>query len=544
MCLINIAPPGKDWKSSIFTKAISHGFAGNKDLSGFMTYNVLTGDVYFERGFDKCEDMISAIGKRRLDKNEWLVTHHRMATHGTVNLTNCHPIPISLDYSMRCSDSFSKGILKKPQESFKGYALFMHNGIFSIKTHDNYSDSYCFAESVLKEGTALNMLYAYPDRFYKEMKKTLGWSKIVVIRPGLTKYKEGITIVGEFVVDDGYLFSNGGYGDYNNNSKYLEITESTNSVLDLDIIETFNSSKKLILPQSCANNTVTKPTIKDAKKATAAVEDLINETVNKEVTDDIVEETTLKISNSNNPFTTSLPSIYSTRLAKFEEELAEKKKQNANIQQRNQEKTGQREENIQNTVKSFSNWMLVCDENKHRFEIDYGYDQGYGYEMGGYDDPVTYDIFAVDAVKMSLEAQGVDNGVVKIERYLASLYSTYSRYDVAIKSSFKTFWTEVKTLIPQYKELGKNAKKKIAKQLINYNNSTITFVGINYNRDVILEVVAQYEWLKIYLSHKKDVQKLIEQRAIFLDDYLYYSGCYTSKVYEIEEDDFIKEGKL
>jgi len=543
MCLINIAPPGKDWQSDIFIKAIRQGFAGNRDLSGFMTYNVLTGAAYFERGIDKADDMIDAIKKRNLDKNEWVVTHHRMATHGAVNLTNCHPIPITLDYEMKASDKFAKGTLFKPTTSFKGYALFVHNGIFSINTHDGYSDSYCFGEKVLKEGTTLNMLFAYPDRFYKEMKETLGWSKVVIIRPGLTKYKEGIAIVGEFIVDDGYLFSNGGYGSYSKNAKYIEITESTNSVLDLDIIETFNSNKKLILPASC---TKVKTTIEDVKKATTAVKDLIEKTtVKKEVNDDIVEETTLKISNSSSPFTTNLPSIYSTRLAKFEEELAERKKQNASIQQRSQNITGPKEESIQNTVNLFTNWMLVCEENKHIFEIDYGYGQDYMvYESHAYDDPITYDICNVDKDKIYLEVQGTNESLVKFDRYLAALYAKHSRYDIAIKSRYKEFWKEVKTLIPLYKELGKNAKKKIGKQLINYNNLTITFAGVNYNRDIILEVIAQYEWLKIYLSHKNDMQKLLEQRALFLEDYLYYSACYASKFSEIEEDDFIKEGKL
>lgn len=75
----------------------------------------------FNTFYDKYIDVRSKYGKRNM------VLHFRISTHGKVNTTNCHPFIVN--------DSLG----------------FVHNGmIYDVPTSTEYSDTYMFNESILK----------------------------------------------------------------------------------------------------------------------------------------------------------------------------------------------------------------------------------------------------------------------------------------------------------------------------------------------------------------------------------------------------------
>ena len=78
----------------------------------------------FDTFYDKYIDVRKKYGKRNM------VLHFRISTHGKVNTTNCHPFLVS--------DSLG----------------FVHNGmIYDVPTSTEFSDTYMFNESILKNFT-------------------------------------------------------------------------------------------------------------------------------------------------------------------------------------------------------------------------------------------------------------------------------------------------------------------------------------------------------------------------------------------------------
>lgn len=78
----------------------------------------------FNKFYDKYIDVRKKYGKRNM------VLHFRISTHGKVNTTNCHPFLVN--------DSLG----------------FVHNGmIYDVPTSTEFSDTYMFNESILKNFT-------------------------------------------------------------------------------------------------------------------------------------------------------------------------------------------------------------------------------------------------------------------------------------------------------------------------------------------------------------------------------------------------------
>lgn len=105
--------------------------------------------------------------------------HFRYATHGEINLNNCHPFYIS---DSQC------WVQDKP--------LMMHNGVFQLgKLKDKKSDTFTLAEKMYKEKLELD------DDLITESNNK------VAIMYNNGKYK----LYGEWIQDDGCIYSNGSY---------------------------------------------------------------------------------------------------------------------------------------------------------------------------------------------------------------------------------------------------------------------------------------------------------------------------------------------
>lgn len=109
--------------------------------------------------------------------------HFRIATHGSVSLANCHPF---LDEKL-------------------GVA-FAHNGILSVKSHEDMTDSETAFRYLLSPHLRDNMDILQNDDLDIAVESIIGTSKFAFINES-----GDVKTYGQFIIDDGLLFSNSSY---------------------------------------------------------------------------------------------------------------------------------------------------------------------------------------------------------------------------------------------------------------------------------------------------------------------------------------------
>ena len=167
---------------------------GNRDGAGFMY--VEKGKVRIEKGFMAYESFEKALDKLevRLDLTRTpVVMHFRITTHGGTKPENCHPFPIT--------DSI--GALKKLTCSTDlGVA---HNGIIPITPRRGISDTMEYIASQLAP-----LKRAMP-RFYTNKDAMLLVKNAIESRMAFLTGDGKIYTVGDFIKDEGVLYSNSSY---------------------------------------------------------------------------------------------------------------------------------------------------------------------------------------------------------------------------------------------------------------------------------------------------------------------------------------------
>lgn len=167
---------------------------GNRDGAGFMY--VEKGKVRIEKGFMTYESFEKALNKleARLDLTRTpVVMHFRITTHGGTKPENCHPFPIT--------DSI--GALKKLTCSTDlGVA---HNGIIPITPRRGISDTMEYIASQLAP-----LKRAMP-RFYTNKDAMLLVKNAIESRMAFLTGDGKIYTVGDFIKDEGVLYSNSSY---------------------------------------------------------------------------------------------------------------------------------------------------------------------------------------------------------------------------------------------------------------------------------------------------------------------------------------------
>lgn len=148
---------------------------------------------------------------KTLDINQFLTTyyevrkaiktpialHFRMATHGNINLENCHPFLVNKNLA------------------------FVHNGIIPKYGNNNYSDTYCYNEQRLKK-LQNNFL---KSRFIREfIAKEIGSYSKLIFMDNNSNY----TIINEEagIWDNDNWYSNSGY-KYSSNYYYTDNYDSS-----------------------------------------------------------------------------------------------------------------------------------------------------------------------------------------------------------------------------------------------------------------------------------------------------------------------------
>lgn len=172
MCLIIDKPAGKKLERDVLEMSLFR----NPDGWGLMYADA--GSIIVHKGLLPTEFLKVAYS---IPKAAHVVYHHRLATHGSKTMDNCHPFPVTDDIYM------------------------MHNGILGITTtleHDK-TDSYHFARYVLRPMLMNDPSLFGTTRFANLIGSLIDKDKIVLLRADGACQR-----IGEGVERKGLWYSN------------------------------------------------------------------------------------------------------------------------------------------------------------------------------------------------------------------------------------------------------------------------------------------------------------------------------------------------
>lgn len=176
MCIAILKPKGKSLDKNLLMTCSEN----NPDGCGFAYLDDNSGDIIINK-FMLFEDFWKEYSK--IQKNHTTLVHFRIATHGKVELQNCHPFKLN-----------SKMVL-------------IHNGIISGygSRIDNVSDTKDFIEKVI--GNISHKMWKNPS-FRELVGKAIGYSKFAILDTNDNYY---IINEDKGLWDNGVWFSNDSY---------------------------------------------------------------------------------------------------------------------------------------------------------------------------------------------------------------------------------------------------------------------------------------------------------------------------------------------
>lgn len=175
-------------------KTLERCFTNNPDGAGIMYAK--NNAVHIRKGFMTYADFnnyLNELGNHVSLKDTALVMHFRITTHGSTNSSNCHPYPISKKI---------KDLKKTSLITDIGVA---HNGIIPIKCIPKLSDTQTY---IAKKLSVIHKIQPdfYTNKYIMQRIENEIQSKMCF----LTK-DEKIYTIGEFIEDNGVLYSNHSY---------------------------------------------------------------------------------------------------------------------------------------------------------------------------------------------------------------------------------------------------------------------------------------------------------------------------------------------
>ena len=164
-------------------------FINNPDGAGYMYFNPATKKVVIKKGYMNEKTLIKSLHSKDFT-NTNVILHFRIGTSGLYNALNCHPYPVFEKNALTCSTDLGMA----------------HNGIltnFSPPKKSDINDTQMFINTVLK-GLKKNFLRD-ADKL-NLIKFIIGTNKLAFL-----DNRNKVTLLGNFVTDKGYIFSNDSY---------------------------------------------------------------------------------------------------------------------------------------------------------------------------------------------------------------------------------------------------------------------------------------------------------------------------------------------
>lgn len=174
-------------------------FKNNPDGAGFAYCR--DGNIVINKGFFTFEGFYKALESANIKKHESALIHFRVATHGKINIENCHPFPI-VDKFVKMTNPIIKS----------NDSVMVHNGKLTIPiTSSIYSDSMHFAKTLFGFDRKNNKDFI--DYIIRPTEKNKRGNRIGILN---TDGSTEIYGVG-WIEEDGIMYSNDSYKE---NSTY------------------------------------------------------------------------------------------------------------------------------------------------------------------------------------------------------------------------------------------------------------------------------------------------------------------------------------
>jgi len=177
MCLILYKPKSLSIKEDLARSIFERAWAGNPHGFGLAVYKGRTWAVW--KGMDRNEAS-SRFMQAATSKNP-MVAHWRMATHGTIDVNNCHPFPL---------------VFRDAR------AYLFHNGVLDIEARGQKSDTATFARVVSDAGLTLQQFNVLLEGGIFD--GVIGGSRLAICIDG----RPEPTLVGHWIERSGLHYSN------------------------------------------------------------------------------------------------------------------------------------------------------------------------------------------------------------------------------------------------------------------------------------------------------------------------------------------------
>ena len=201
MCIIVAVPANTPMPSA---DTIRECFISNPDGAGFMYADGKK--VHIRKGFMELADFMAAIEEEEIPTDTAVVMHFRIATHGKVQPSCCHPFPVSPN----------KDDLKATSVDARwGVA---HHGIIQGRyTSNDWSDSMDFIHGVIVPMSRMNPSFMHSSDAIELLEAACRSKLAIVDNSG------DLALVGDFIEDEGVFYSNTTYLPIRSNwSSYTE----------------------------------------------------------------------------------------------------------------------------------------------------------------------------------------------------------------------------------------------------------------------------------------------------------------------------------
>lgn len=169
-------------------------FSSNPDGAGYMYWDNKDKYVHIAKGFMTFESFMMSLESHCFTKNDVVVMHFRIATHGGVSQAHCHPFPVSRDLEF----------MRKTR--VKCTKAIAHNGIIKGYDYDkSASDTMLFNRDVLAH-PILNKHIGKDTDINNIIGRILDGDKLVIMSAN-----GRLNMWGNWEEKDGVLYSNSGY---------------------------------------------------------------------------------------------------------------------------------------------------------------------------------------------------------------------------------------------------------------------------------------------------------------------------------------------
>lgn len=184
MCIIAIKFKGQKMFNE---KTIRTMFANNPDGAGYMFHDGK--QVVIRKGFMDVDTLLASLQSQDFT-NTNVVLHFRIGTSGKLDTLNCHPFPVYGANKIYCKTDVAlahNGVLKAFEPSYKS----------------PINDTQVFIQKMLKP---LKKGFQYDEGTLNLIRHIIGTNKFAILDKNNV-----VTLIGDFIEDDGYVYSNASY---------------------------------------------------------------------------------------------------------------------------------------------------------------------------------------------------------------------------------------------------------------------------------------------------------------------------------------------